>query len=464
MITVLFASLLLLSMAVALLDWRRAWLMAIACGVLQDAARKLTPGTPVIMSLSIVPVYAMVLLAAHRELQSHGSEFTKRFRSVYICFLALLLFLALAAGNGIATFGTANWKGPALSLFLYCMPFPAILLGYTWLQREEQLEVLFRFYAVLTSFALIGTTLEYFNVPFPALGTVGLQSNLRFFPGMEVRMLSGFYRGPDIMGWHAATLSCIGVIMALHRRKLFRSGPWILAAGWGFVNCLMSGRRKAVYMVAAFFVVLLWRYMRRLRFHEAITIVLLLATMFVVVHQISQNEDASVYAKGALTTVDELFQRLEGGVRETVGQFGFMGAGLGTATQGTQHLGGNTVIGWQEGGLGKLAIELGVPGLLSLVVLVFVMMRFLLKLTRHPDIPESSQLFRAGLFAVFIGDVVTFMVSAQAYSDPLLTLLTAFMLGCLFATSQLDERVPAIAEVSTTSPVRSSPPGVIAAT
>ena len=145
-------------------------------------------------------------------------------------------------------------------------------------------------------------------------------------------------------------------------------------------------------------------------------------------------------------------------------QFGFMGAGLGTATQGTQHLVANTIGSWQEGGLGKLAIELGVPGLVSLVVLVFVMMRFLLKLTRHPDIPESSQLFRAGLFALFIGDLVTFMVSAQAYSDPLLTLFTAFILGCLFATSQLDERVPATSEISGTSAVRPSPAGAIATT
>jgi len=412
----------------------------------------------------MVPVYAAVILAARRELQAYWNDFTKRFRGVYICFLAVLLFLALAALNGIGTFGTAHWQGPALSLFLYCIPFPAVLLGYAWLQREEQLEMFFRFYAVLTSLALIGTTLEYLNIPFPALGTVGLPYNFRFYPGLEVRMLSGFYRAPDIMGWHAATLSCVGVIMALRRRKLFRSGPWILAAGWGFINCLMSGRRKAIYMVAAFFIVLLWRYMRRLRFHEAITIVLLGTTLFIVVHQISQSEESSVYAKGALTTVDELLQRLEGGLRETVNQFGFMGAGLGTATQGTQHLVANTIGSWQEGGLGKLAIELGVPGLVSLVVLVFVMMRFLLKLTRHPDIPESSQLFRAGLFALFIGDLVTFMVSAQAYSDPLLTLFTAFILGCLFATSQLDERVPATSEISGTSAVRPSPAGAIATT
>jgi hypothetical protein len=99
--------------------------------------------------------------------------------------------------------------------------------------------------------------------------------------------------------------------------------------------------------------------------------------------------------------------------------------------------------GWQEGGLGKLAIELGVPGLLSLALTAFVMMQLMFRITRHPDIPESSQLMRVGLFAIFIGDAVTFLASAQAYSDPLLTLFRAFTLGCLFASSQFDERARA---------------------
>jgi hypothetical protein len=77
------------------------------------------------------------------------------------------------------------------------------------------------------------------------------------------------------------------------------------------------------------------------------------------------------------------------------------------------------------------------------------MMGFLLKISRHPDIPESSQLMRAGLFAIFMGDAVTFLASAQAYSDPLLTLLSAFTLGCVFATSQLDDRALAAAAART---------------
>jgi hypothetical protein len=464
MITVLFIAFLMLSMSVALVDWRRGWLLAVLCGVLQDPARKMTPGTPVVMSLSIILVYAVVLFAAQSELQAHMRDFLRRFANLYAAGILVIVFLALAAVNGIATFGISLWKVPALSLFIYCIPIPAVLLGYAWLQREEQLEKLFRFYAVVTSVALIGTPLEYFGVSSPSLGTVGIDFNLRFIKGVEVRLLSGFYRAPDIMGWHAATLACVGVIMALRYRALTKSWPWMLAAAWGFLNCVMSGRRKAIYMFAVFAAAFLWRYIRRLKIAEAFAFVLVGAILAGVMHQVRQNEDAGVYARGATTTQEELLTRLEGGLGETVIQYGFMGAGLGTATQGTQHLSGGVGFGWQEGGLGKLAIELGVPGLLAIVITVLVMMQLLLKITRHPDIPESSQLMRVGLFAMFMGDAVTFLASAQAYSDPLLTLFSAFTLGCLFATSQLDERARATSALAalTTSTRRTS--GAVATT
>jgi hypothetical protein len=46
------------------------------------------------------------------------------------------------------------------------------------------------------------------------------------------------------------------------------------------------------------------------------------------------------------------------------------------------------------------------------------------------------------LFALIIANIANFMASAQAYSDPVLTLLTAFFVGFLFATSKLDEQQP----------------------
>lgn len=446
MITVTFAALLMLSVAVALVDWRRGWLLAILCGVLQDPARKLTPGTPVVMTLSIVVVYVMVLFAAQSTLQAHAREFSRRFSNIKVSGALVFVFLILAAVNGLATFGLVNWKAPALAIFVYCAPIPAVLLGFTYLQREEQMYHFFRFYAAITSVAMIGTVLEYFSVPWHALGTVALtdEFNLRFLPGLQIRMLSGFYRAPDIMGWHAATLAIIGIAMTLRAGSVRVAWPWMLVMSWGFLNCLISGRRKAVYMVAVFAAAFLLRYFRRLTTTQVMAIALAGLALFFVVRKVGQDEDASVYTRGASTTTSEVFERLEGGVVGTIDQFGLMGAGLGTATQGVYHVlstQGMTQVGWQEGGLGKLTMELGVPGLMAVAVFAATLLLFMLKLTRHPDVPGSSQFLRATLFGIVIADVVEFIVSAQAYSDAGLALISAFFLGCLFATAALDDRV-----------------------
>jgi hypothetical protein len=446
-ITVLFFALIFLSVAIALTDWRRGWLLAILVGVLQDPARKLTPSTPVAMSLSIVLIYFVVIFAAQKTLQVHAREFSKRFSNLFGGLAVVFFFLFLAAVNGLFTFGLDGWKAPALGLFVYCAPIPAVMLGYAYLQREEQFYGLLRFYAVITSIAMIGTPLEYLNVKWRALGTVALSTgNYRYMTGLEIRLLSGFYRGPDIMGIHAAILTMVGVIMALRLRGLRRTWIWMLVTGWGFLNCLLSGRRKAVYMIVVFLMAFLWRYFRRLSAAHAVAFGSVGLVMVFILLRVSQNEQSSAYTQSAVTSQQEIYGRLEGGLVGTVEQSGIMGAGLGSATQGAYHVLGEKGVarlGWQEGGLGKLAMELGIPGLLAVALLGAAMMMTMLKISKHPDVPGSTQLTRAALFGIVIANVVEFMASAQAYSDAVITLLAAFFVGCLFATASLDERLAA---------------------
>lgn len=442
MITLSFLGFLLLAIAIALVDWRRGWAMALAVGVLQDPARKLTPGTPVVLTYSIVIVYMAIIVAAQIPLQSGMRDFKRRFSPLYIAFVLVLFFLALGAANGLFTYGIENWKVPALSLFIYLAPLPAVIIGYTWMRREEDLFGLLRFYAIITSIAMIGTPLEFYHFTWRSLGMVGLPEGfIRHLPGLQIRILSGFYRAPDIMAWHAAMLTCVGIAMALKRGALQRAWPWFLVSGWGFLNCILSGRRKAVYMVAVFSLVLVVSYIRRLSLTQLVSFALVAITLAVVVNKLSADESASVYTKGTVTTREEIFERLEGGLGSTIDQFGLLGAGLGTATQGVRHLlGTDENIGWQEGGLGKLAIEIGIPGLLAAAFFAFRALRMMWRIAAYPDEPASTQLLRSALLAIAVANIVEFMVSAQAYSDAVLTLFTAFLAGCLFATAALEDR------------------------
>lgn len=449
MVTIFFLAFLLLASSIALLDWRRGWYLAILCGVLQDPARKLTPGSPVVMTFSMVLVYILVLVAGQATLRRGLRDLGQRMSGLYLGGALLAIALGLAAVNGLITFGLAYWKIPLLSLIIYTIPIPAAILGYISFGDDRIMARLFTFYAAITAIALIGVPLEYNGVQWHALGLVGLTpTTIRYLPGIEIRMLSGFYRAPDVMGWHAAMLTIIGIAMALRAKVLSRAWPWMLITGWGFFNCILSGRRKAVYMVAVFALAFVWRYARRLTMSQTVSFVSIGLLVGLVLHNLASSEQSDVYVRGTATTSEEIFSRLEGGFSGTIEQTGLMGAGLGTATQGTYHLAQGqslSAFGWQEGGLGKLTMELGMPGLLAAAIFLFALIRVMLAITRAPDEEGTSQLVRVALFGIVAANFVNFLVSAQAYSDPLLTLLTAYLAGALLGTAAHNADKPELA-------------------
>jgi GNAT superfamily N-acetyltransferase len=235
------------------MDWRRAWLLVVICGVVQDPVRKLTGGTPVYVSFAVVGLYAVLLFGARNAILQHMSEFARRFPQVYTSILAFIFLLLVAALNGLMTYGFDKWIVPLVSLLTYTIPLVAALFGYAWLQREEMLHRFLRFYATVTSLALIGTLLEYMRVHSRLLGMVSFEGDyIRHLPGIQIRLLSGFYRSPDVMAWHAGMLTSIAIAMALRAGITKRMLIWGSVAGWGFFNCMIAGRRKAIYFVVAF--------------------------------------------------------------------------------------------------------------------------------------------------------------------------------------------------------------------
>jgi hypothetical protein len=447
--------------AYSLVDWRRAWLLVMLCGVIQDPVRKLSAGSPVYISFLVVLLYFTILFAARNEIRAAGIEFTYRFTSISTGIAAFVVLLIIAALNGMVTYGFDKWKAPAVSFLTYVVPIIAALLGYTWAQREEMMLRFFRLYAGITAVALTGTVLEYMRVQSRLLGLVGFEGDyIRHLPGIQIRMLSGIYRSPDIMAWHAATLTTIGVAMALRAGLRRQMLLWSALAGWGFFNCMIAGRRKAVYFVLVFTVMFLWRYVRRVQTAQVIASLGLLLVLYAVVNQLSSDESTSIYTRSAVASQQELGERFEGGVMETFREVGYMGAGLGTATQGVHHLLGTAGIGWQEGGLGKVAMEVGLPGLGALFLMVIIVGRMLLILTRTPDVPGSSQFLRVMLFSLVAANIANFIGSAQAYTDPVLALTAGFLIGSLFASAALDERTAAAeTKAAAAAPLRPLPSG-----
>jgi hypothetical protein len=127
----------------------------------------------------------------------------------------------------------------------------------------------------------------------------------------------------------------------------------------------------------------------------------------------------------------------------SVETFGWLGAGLGAGSQGTNEI-VEKKIGdrWgAEGGLGKAAMELGIPGLLVLLWLARALGHHL-----HEELtplakrsPEHARM-AFGFLAFLIANAATFSVATQAYSDLFILLILGWTLGFLFAMPTLAAR------------------------
>ncbi|MBW3670213.1 MAG: hypothetical protein KY432_00925 [Acidobacteria bacterium] len=438
MLLLIFLASLGLGAFATLADWRRGIYLLILIGILQDPVRKLTPGNPTWLIMTVVVIYFAMIVGAPDELSAGAREAGHRFPRLRDLTKIGILILIMAGMNGLITFGIASWGAPALSFFIYLIPVPAILLAYRWGNEQKDFLNLFSFYVVVTSVALIGVPLEHQRFSSSILGTVGMQEDwIRHMYGYQIRLLAGTFRGPDIMAWHAAMTCMLAITVAIWRG--FPKGwLWLGFAGWGFMACLMSGRRKMIYMIVVFAILFLLRNLKRVSLGQVITMVLAAGAIWFVVDQLSEDRQRSIYTETAGTTREEVFQRLEGGTVSTLQRDGLLGRGLGAATQGARRfMASDAPAGWQEGGAAKIAVELGLPGLLYLLWLAVVLAQTATRAAKMKLMSEESHVLTGALVAILAANAVSFLISHQPFSDGYIVLMNAFILGFLLSVPRL---------------------------
>jgi hypothetical protein len=117
-----------------------------------------------------------------------------------------------------------------------------------------------------------------------------------------------------------------------------------------------------------------------------------------------------------------------GALHQTLLQSGFLGRGIGSATQGGQHLGPGLEQSWQESGPSKLMVELGVPGFVCALLLAVALGRAgWAALRRIPATPLGG--LQVGLSGMMIANAASFIVSHQIFGDLLIVCLTSLWLG-----------------------------------
>src|SRR5439155_25166748 len=168
------------SVVVALQNWRLGLLLCVVVGVLQDPIRKVTPGTPIYLTLAFVPIYAAMFVNLWTTRPVLPSFFHHYPRSETMALLVLLALLVSSVQT--LSYGLQAWQAVALGLGFYVGWVPALFLGFFYLRKDyRELDRPLVLFGALTSVMLTGTVLEYFGVKFsaPWLGMVATTGEYR---------------------------------------------------------------------------------------------------------------------------------------------------------------------------------------------------------------------------------------------------------------------------------------------
>ncbi len=433
----------------ALKAWRQGLYAFVGMAFAQDLMRKLTDGQPPVYILFAGVVFAAAAAGAWASGARVALSLVPGWRRLSVPVSIFLLIAGLQGLNGFLRIGSPI---PCLlSLAFYTAPL--ILLGvssgFAAALGPARLTRLLGVYVVLGAIGASTIALQAAGVDWAVFGEVGPGIRLYDASGL-VTSNCGLFRAAEIAGWHAATVASLGVVL-LTRRGF---DPSRVAMALVFACALatlavLTGRRKALLMILIFgglYFALVSIFVRRaLRFGLVLGAVAAVAVLASAALQ--QPDDASVsdyrpYIDRAGTVFSDVSGRFYNTgwapLQTVYNEYGPLGGGLGLATQGAQYAGladeADVTAGAGEGGIGKLAIELGFPGLAAVVLLSAALARRVLHILAEVGArrPSAGRLL-CGLTALLAANVANFSVAAQTYGDVFIVTFLGLILGAILA-------------------------------
>lgn len=422
---------------IALSDWRAGILACVLVDVIRDPVRKLDPGHPVFITVAGALVWAAVFVSMYQRHHKDLRAMLARYPAVRRSFLLFVAAILPGAAMSCLLY-PSGWKLAAIGGVSYLVSFLGLAIGAAFPSSERTVYRFTAFYVVVNSVALIGTLAEYADVASEVLGGINM-TWLRHHGGYTVELISGIYRSPDIMGLHAAHVVVLSFILAMRRRNQLRA-VWIGLACWGGVSLLLCGRRKMIAIplafLACYLLVGVLRGVRTSSIYKQLGFLvclsaagLLLATRERQVSSEYLDYAATLMTRGASRS-NEL---VVGSVLTTVQQTGLLGAGLGSATQGSYYVGANIRGSWQEDGASRLFREFGVPGALLIAVAIVYFGKAIWLAIRSVPANHPAQELQIALLSVGVANGLSFIASHQQYSgDPVNMIFAAIYVGAVF--------------------------------
>lgn len=442
-----FLALIGVCVLITLINWRAGLYCLLLVGILQDPVRKMIPGVPSYLALSTAPIwFALVVNMFYQE-----RGFWQRFRQDHTALSATIIvfiFALIPPAALSATYGPGSWQFALIGGFSYGSLICGWLVGFMFLKQPKQLYRLCAFYCILTSLMLIGTPLEYLGL-YTDLDVIGSEVMgvkwIRYGGwGVVVDLISGFYRSPDIMGWHAAAAAMLSTLLAAYCKGGMRYF-WIALGIWAMMAAILCGRRKMVLMLPIFAGVLVSIYWWSGQTAKSSFALVMLGAIMVggygLYNYIGADEDIDAYYFDN-SKDNSITQRVEKESVEsliyTLRQTGFWGAGLGTAAKGLHHLNIYRPATWQEGGLSRLLVELGLPGLIAFFIMAAAMFWAILRLiSNRTKMWLVEYQLTAGFCALAIANAASFVISHQVFGDPFIGCWFSILTGIALSASRI---------------------------
>jgi hypothetical protein len=450
--------LLFFAVAITITDWRRGLFIAVPVALLQDPLRKLTPGQPVVFVALVGVVIGAAVLAATMSgvslMPSRIRGWRRYLAAPFGLFAGILLF---QAANAFARFGSMIM--PMIGLLAYLTPFVGLCLVYQTMLRssgsENFVAKFLQFYVVCILLFLSTVGLQSLGYDWSVFGEVGKGITI-YDQGTLMTAYSGLFRASEIAAWHAATAACFLIILTVSRRMTPGKALFVGILVIAIISLgMLTGRRKflveIVAFVATYGTLLLYFGRGAARLALVSGAIGLVGTLALVLFMPDEKQrvpssDLSyeLYVKRTKGVFGDVPDRVTelglGPISWAYNRYGFLGAGLGAGSQGTQYFGAATQ-GAAEGGLGKIWLELGAPGFVVVAWLGWALTRHvwsILKLVSCLSVPLSRVAF--GLASFLVANVSAFTVATQAYGDIFILLLIGTALGALLAMPVLVER------------------------
>ena len=424
------------------------WMLpaCILVGYLQDPLRKVIAGEPVFIILIVGVVFAAGTLGyllqngitSIFEIQFWTPEFK----------LPMLLFFFLLAFQSL--FSYLSYENPFLTvigLMAYFSPLLAISISYFSFRKSKSLENILWFYSFIAFFLALTVLMSFSGYEHTLLNEVG-EGLFIYDQGTILKAHAGFMRSSEIAGWHMGASACFLVILSFSSGKRSAIVFCSIAILLLLIAIALTGRRKMIMQFFIFlsFYSLFYLYFRRAMSSQILAMLALVLISFWVVSvyifpSLSSSEIDLYYARGVSVfgDADERFRELGlGSISWAINRVGWFGGGVGIASQGTGSFGVNIAGGAGEGGLGKIVVELGVPGLLILAWLAWVTFKFFLKTLRFVSQTDNFESrFAIGIVAFVIANIPTYIVASQVYGDLYVLILLGFLVGFIFALPKI---------------------------